>query len=126
MPDNRFDQGMRIRRAILGDAHVDRREAEKTDFDANFQRFITENIWGDVWRGDALDRRDRSLITLALLTALGQQEELAMHIRATENTGVTREELRELLLHVAAYVGVPAGNAAFKTAKQVLEADQGA
>lgn len=115
---------MRIRRSVLGDAHVNRREAEKTEFDANFQRFITENIWGDVWQSEVLDRRDRSLITLALLAALGQQEELAMHIRATENTGVTSEELRDLLLHVAAYAGVPAGNAAFKTAKQVLETDQ--
>ena len=89
--DNNFERGMKVRRAVLGDAHVDRAEANKTRFDADFQRFLTETAWGAVWTRTGLDRRTRHLITLALLAALGKEHELALHIRATQNTGVTQE-----------------------------------
>ncbi len=113
----RFDNGMKTRRAVLGDAHVDRAEAAKTPFDEPFQTFITEGAWGSVWSRDGLTSRDRSLITLALLAAGGHWDEVAMHIRATANTGATPEEVREALLHVAVYAGVPAANHALKLAK---------
>lgn len=119
MDDNKFEQGMKIRRAVLGDAHVDRAEAAKTPFDADFQRFITESAWGSVWTRPGLDRRTRHLITLAMLAALGKEHELAMHIRSTQNTGVTQEELKEVFLQVAIYAGVPAANTAFSVAKSV-------
>ncbi len=114
---DRHDQGMKTRRAVLGDAHVDRAEATKTAFDEPFQTFITEGAWGSVWARDGLSPRDRSLITLALLAAGGHWDEVAMHIRATANTGATPEEVREALLHVAVYAGVPAANHALKVAK---------
>lgn len=110
----RHDTGMAVRRSVLGDAHVDRAEAAKTAFDAPFQQFITEGAWGSVWARDGLSRRDRSLITLALLAALGHWDEVAMHVRATANTGATPEEVREAILHVAVYAGVPAANHALK------------
>jgi 4-carboxymuconolactone decarboxylase len=119
MDDNKFEHGMKIRRAVLGDAHVDRAEANKTPFDADFQRFITETAWGSVWTRPGLDRRTRHLITLAMLAALGKEHELAMHIRSTQNTGVTREELKEVFLQVAIYAGVPSANTAFSVAKKV-------
>ena len=119
MDDNKFERGMEIRRAVLGDAHVDRAEANKTPFDADFQRFITESAWGSVWTRPGLDRRTRHLITLAMLAALGKEHELAMHIRSTQNTGVTQEELKEVFLQVAIYAGVPAANTAFSVAKSV-------
>jgi 4-carboxymuconolactone decarboxylase len=122
MDESRFDTGMQVRRAVLGDAHVDRAEARKTAFDADFQRFITETAWGSVWARPGLDMRTRSLITIALLAALGRSEELAMHIRATANTGATPEEIAEALLHVAVYAGVPAANAAIAIAKGILAA----
>ena len=122
MDESRFDTGMQVRRAVLGDAHVDRAEARKTAFDADFQRFITETAWGSVWARPGLDMRTRSLITIALLAALGRGEELAMHIRATANTGATPEEIAEALLHVAVYAGVPAANAAIAIAKGILAA----
>jgi 4-carboxymuconolactone decarboxylase len=112
---------MKIRRAVLGDEHVNRAEANKTELDADFQRFITETAWGNVWARDGLDRKTRHMLTLALLAAAGNEKELAMHLRATQNTGVTREEIREIFLHVAIYAGVPAANAAFATAKRVLD-----
>ncbi|MEM7268943.1 MAG: 4-carboxymuconolactone decarboxylase [Pseudomonadota bacterium] len=112
------DTGMKIRRSVLGDAHVDRAEAAKTDFDAPFQELITEAAWGRVWSRDKLSHRDRSLITLALLAALGQWDEVAMHVRATANTGATPDEVREAMLHVAIYAGVPAANHALKIVKQ--------
>lgn len=121
MSDESFERGMSIRRAVLGDAHVERAEAKKTEFDADFQQFITETAWGNVWARDGLDRKTRHMLTLALLAALGHEKELAMHIRATQNTGVTRAELAEIFLHVAVYAGVPAANAAFAVAKQVFE-----
>lgn len=119
MDDNKFEDGMKIRRAVLGDAHVDRAEANKTPFDADFQRFITESAWGSVWTRPGLDRRTRHLITLAMLAVLGKEHELAMHIRATLNTGVTQEELKEVFLQVAIYAGVPSANTAFSVAKRV-------
>jgi len=120
MPDQPFERGMQIRRSVLGDAHVDRAEANKTDFDADFQRMITEFAWGTVWAGDEIDRTTRHLITIALLAALGKEHELAMHLRATANTGVTPPQLKAALHQVAVYAGIPAANTAFGIAKQVL------
>ena len=119
---------MRTRRSVLGDAHVDRAEAAKTAFDAPFQDFITEGAWGSVWSRSELTRRERSLITLALLSALGHWEEVAMHVRASQNTGASAEDMREAMLHVAVYAGVPAANHALKIMKQTLiemESDAG-
>ncbi len=117
----RYNEGMGTRRAVLGDAHVDRAEAAKTSFDAPFQELITEAAWGHVWSGDQLTRRERSLITIALLAALGHDDEVAMHVRATRNTGASPEDIREALLHVAIYAGVPAANHAIKIARKTLE-----
>ena len=119
MDDKIFEQGMQVRRAVLGDAHVDRAEANQTAFDAAFQRFITETAWGSVWSRPGLDRRTRHLLTIAILAALGNQHEVAMHIRATRNTGVTMDEVREVFMQVAIYAGVPAANTAFAVAKSV-------
>jgi len=113
-----------MRRAVLGDAHVDAAEANKTEFDADFQHFITEVAWGTVWQGSALDRPTRHLITMAILAALGKEDELAMHIRATKNTGVTAEQLKELMLQVAVYAGIPAANTAMAIAKRVMAEDR--
>jgi 4-carboxymuconolactone decarboxylase len=118
--ESRLDAGKRVRRAVLGDAHVDRAEAATTAFDAPFQRFITETAWGTLWADDALDTRTRSLITVALLAALGRHEELALHLRATPNTGATPNEVRAALMHVAVYAGVPAANSAFALAKTIV------
>lgn len=119
MADEKYDAGMRVRRAVLGDAHVDRAEANKTDFDADFQRFITETAWGSVWTRPGLERQTRHLLTIAILAALGKENELAMHIRATRNTGVTPEQIKEVFHQVAIYAGVPAANSAFGIAKRV-------
>ena len=116
----RHREGMATRRSVLGDAHVDRAEAAKTDFDAPFQAMITESAWGHVWSSSGLTKRERSLITLALLAALGQWEEVAMHVRATKNTGASPDDIREALMHVAIYAGVPAANHAFKIVKATL------
>lgn len=118
MSEDRFETGMKTRRSVLGDAHVNRASAGITSFDETFQRYITENVWGAVWSNDALTKRERSIITIALMAALGHEEELAMHVRATVNTGATRDDIREVLMHVAAYAGVPAGNTAIRIAKQ--------
>ena len=119
MSDQKFERGMEVRRAVLGDAHVDRAEANKTDFDADFQRFITETAWGSVWARPGLDRKTRHLLTIGLMAALGKEAELAMHIRATQNTGVTPDEVKEVLLQVAIYAGVPAANSAIAIAKNI-------
>lgn len=111
---------MAIRRAVLGDAHVDRAEANKTEFDADFQRMIVEFAWGTVWAGDEIDRTTRHLITIAILAALGKEQELTMHLRATQNTGVTPTQLKAALHQVAVYAGIPAANTAFGIAKKVL------
>ena len=120
----RYEDGMATRRSVLGDAHVDRAEAAKTDFDADFQRFITEGAWGSVWSRPGLTKRERSIVTIALLAALGHDDELAMHIRACRNTGATAEDIKEALLHVAVYAGVPAANSAIKTVKTVYNEPQ--
>ena len=120
MDESRYEAGMRVRRAVLGDAHVDRAEANKTAFDAPFQQFITEVAWGTLWARDELDRPTRSLITIAILAALGRHEELALHLRASANTGATPAQIREALLHVAVYAGVPAANSAMALAKSAL------
>ena len=117
--DGRFEDGMRVRRAVLGDAHVDGAIARTTEFDAAFQRFITEMAWGSVWAGPELDRRTRSLVTIAILAALGR-EELALHLRASRNVGVEPGEIAEALLHVAVYAGVPAANSAFAVVRSEL------
>lgn len=114
---DRYDKGMEIRRAVLGDAHVDRAEAAKTAFDDPFQTLITESAWGTVWADDAISRRDRSMLTLALLAATGNFEEIPMHVRATANTGASREDVMQAFLHVAIYAGVPRANHAIKLAK---------
>jgi 4-carboxymuconolactone decarboxylase len=112
---------MATRRSVLGDAHVDRAEASSTPFDKPFQELITEAAWGHVWSRPGLTHRERSIVTIALLAALGQDDEVAMHVRATANTGATRDDVCEALLHVAIYAGVPAANHAIKIAKQVFE-----
>ena len=119
-PSARHAQGLATRRAVLGDAHVDRAQAAATDFDQPFQELITEAAWGHVWSRPGLTRRERSIVTIALLAALGQGEEVAMHVRATLNTGATREDIGEAMLHVAIYAGVPAANHAIKIAKDVF------
>ena len=117
----RYRHGMATRRAVLGDPHVDRTEAGRTAFDADFQTLITEGAWGSVWARPGLTRRERSMITLALLAALGHHEEFAMHVRATANTGASAEDIKETLMHVAVYAGVPAANTAFRIAKRELD-----
>lgn len=112
-----FDQGMKVRREVLGDAHVDRAEAAKTELDKPFQTLITEGAWGTVWASDAITRRERSMLTLALLAAMGNFEEIPMHIRATARTGATPEDVMEVFQHVAIYAGVPKANNAIKIAK---------
>ena len=112
---------METRREVLGDQHVDRAIEGTTDFTADFQDFITRCAWGEVWTRPGLDRRMRSAITLAVLTALGSEQELAMHVRAARTNGLTPEEISEVLLHTAVYAGLPRGNAAFAVAQRVLE-----
>jgi 4-carboxymuconolactone decarboxylase len=118
--DSRFETGLQVRREVLGSDHVARAQARTTALDADFQRFITEYAWGGVWARPDLDRRTRSLVTIAILAALGR-EELALHLRASRHTGATPQEIAEVLLHVAVYAGVPAANAAFALAKTELE-----
>lgn len=118
--NDRHSQGMATRRAVLGDAHVDRARASTTVFDADFQAFITEGAWGSVWSRPGLSKRERSMLTIALLAALGHDEEVAMHVRASANTGCSPDDIKEALLHVAVYAGVPAANRAFRIAKEEL------
>ncbi len=121
LASERYRQGMATRRAVLGDNHVDRAEAASTAFDKPFQDLITEAAWGHVWSRPGLTKRERSIVTIALLAALGQDDEVAMHVRATSNTGASRDDICEALLHVAIYAGVPAANHAIKIAKQAFE-----
>ncbi|WLR92629.1 4-carboxymuconolactone decarboxylase [Shinella zoogloeoides] len=118
---DRYRQGMMTRRAVLGDSHVDRASSTATPFDQPFQELITEGAWGTVWSRPGWTKRERSIVTIALLAALGHDEEVAMHVRATVNTGASREDIAEALLHVAIYAGVPAANRAIKVAKHVFE-----
>ncbi|MHA7775346.1 4-carboxymuconolactone decarboxylase [Roseibium sp. M-1] len=115
---DRFDTGMQVRRSVLGDDHVDRAEAAKTALDEPFQTLITETAWGNVWANDRISARERSMLTLALLAALGNFEEIPMHIRATARTGASKEDVLEAFQHVAIYAGVPRANQALKLAKQ--------
>lgn len=121
----RYRQGMETRRSVLGDAWVDGAEARKTAFDEPFQDLITEAAWGHVWSRSEWTGRERSMVTIALLAVLGQDEELALHVRATANTGASAEDLREAMLHVAIYAGVPAANHAIKIVKQTLAEMEG-
>jgi 4-carboxymuconolactone decarboxylase len=117
---NRYDTGMSVRRRILGDAHVDRAEAAKTALDAPFQQMITETAWGTVWASDRISDRERSMLTLALLAATGNFDEIPMHIRATARTGASREDVAEAFQHVAVYAGVPRANHALKLARETF------
>ncbi|WP_195820321.1 4-carboxymuconolactone decarboxylase [Roseobacter sp. MH60115] len=116
----RYTNGMRKRREVLGDAHVDKAEAAKTDLDADFQQLIAEGTWGTVWASDGISLRERSMLTLALLAALGNFDEIPMHIRATINTGASKRDVIEAFQHVAIYAGVPRANHALKLAKQTF------
>lgn len=118
MSDDKHDDGMVLRRAVLGAEHINRTEANKTAFDEDYQRLITESAWGSVWAREGLTRRERSLLVIAFMVALGHHDELAMHIRATANTGATLDDVKEVLLMSAIYAGVPAANAAFGVAKK--------
>jgi 4-carboxymuconolactone decarboxylase len=118
--EERHEQGMSVRRGVLGDAHVDRAVANTTDLTEPFQEFITRYAWGDVWARPGLDRRTRSIVTLAALTSLRAENEIAMHVRAAITNGLTPAEITEVLLHTAVYAGVPAANSAFAIAQKTL------
>jgi 4-carboxymuconolactone decarboxylase len=119
----RHESGMQVRRAVLGDEHVDRAEQRKNDLDAEFQDLITRYAWGEIWSRPGLPRHTRSLLTIGLMVALNRGEELRLHLRAAKNNGVTVEEIREVLLHCAIYCGVPAANAAFYAAREIFSHD---
>jgi len=121
MADDLYEAGMRVRREVLGEAHVDRATANATDFSRPFQEFITRAAWGEVWTRPGLDRRTRSVITLSVLTALRAENEIPMHVRAAVTNGLTPEEIREVLIHTAVYAGVPAANSAIALAQKTLE-----
>jgi len=116
----RHDKGLTVRRAVLGDAHVDRALSRKNAFNGEFQELITRYAWGEIWTRDGLPRHTRSLLTIALLVALNRNEEFRLHVRAAFNNGVTRDQIKEVLLHCAIYCGVPAANSAFHTAEEVF------
>jgi 4-carboxymuconolactone decarboxylase len=124
MNDDLYDDGMAMRREVLGDEHVDRAIAQTTEFTAPFQDFITRYAWGAVWSRDGLDRRTRSAVTLGVLTALGREHEIAMHVRAALRNGLSAQEVGEVLLHTSVYAGVPAANRAFAIADEVLAAER--
>lgn len=119
--DDQRRRGMEVRRAVLGDAHVDRSEKSKTELTEEFQDLLTRYAWGEIWTRPGLDRRTRSCITIAMLVALNREEELTIHLRGALNNGVTREEIKEVLLQTAVYCGVPAANTAFRVANEVLK-----
>jgi 4-carboxymuconolactone decarboxylase len=122
----RYRDGMKVRRAVLGDDHVDRAVAATTDFNRDFQDFITRNAWGEIWTRPGLPRHTRSLLTLAMMVALNRSEEFRMHVKAAFNNGVSRDQIKEVLLQSAVYCGVPAANSAFHIAAEVFrELDQG-
>ncbi|CAN1569862.1 COG0599 Uncharacterized homolog of gamma-carboxymuconolactone decarboxylase subunit [Rhabdaerophilaceae bacterium] len=115
---SRFEAGHRTRKAVLGEAHVARSEKNSTPFDADFVTLITESAWGSVWSRETISKRERSMLTLALLAGLGHHEEFVLHLKATRNTGASMDDIKEVLLHVAIYAGVPAANTAFRIAKE--------
>ncbi len=121
MADELYETGRAVRTAVLGAAHVERATERATDFDRDFQAYITRTAWGSVWSRPGLDHKTRSMLTIAMLAALGHEQELALHLRATRNTGVTREEVREILLQVAVYAGVPAANSAVHLVKRTYD-----
>jgi 4-carboxymuconolactone decarboxylase len=121
--DERYDAGMKVRREVLGDEHVDRATANATDFSRPFQDFITRGAWGDVWTREGLTRKERSIVTLSVLTALRAENEIPMHIRAALRNGLTPEEIREVLIHTSVYAGVPAANSAIALTQKVLDED---
>ncbi|HEX5585201.1 MAG TPA: 4-carboxymuconolactone decarboxylase [Gaiella sp.] len=121
MSDDAYERGMRVRREVLGDEHVDRAVASTNDLTSDFQSFITRYAWGEIWARPGLDRKTRSCITLTALVALNRPEELEMHLRAALRNGLTAEEIREVLLQSAVYCGVPAANTAFAIARRVLD-----
>jgi 4-carboxymuconolactone decarboxylase len=121
----RHAEGQRVRRELLGDAHVNRAEASENEFDSDFQDLITRYAWGEVWTRSGLPRHTRSLLTIGLMVALNRGDELKLHLRAAMNNGVTAEEIREVLLHCAVYCGVPAANSGFHAAKEILNEDLG-
>lgn len=126
--EDRYEAGMKVRRAVLGDAHVDRSLANRTEVTEEFQNFISRYAWGEIWTRDGLPRHTRSLLTIAMMVALNRSEELALHLRAARNNGVTRDEVKEVLLQTAIYCGVPAANSAFHLADRVFreqDAEQG-
>ena len=124
--NDRYKQGMQVRRAVLGDAHVDRALAKQDAFNEEFERLITRYAWGEVWTRPVLSRHTRSLVTVAALVALNQGDYVRVHVRGAINNGVTREEIKELLMHLSVYCGVPAANGAFRIAKEVFaEIDAG-
>jgi 4-carboxymuconolactone decarboxylase len=116
-----FEKGMAVRRSVLGDAHVDRAEANKSAFDEPFQTMITEGAWGTLWSDDTISHRERSMLTLSLLAATGNFEEIPMHVRATANTGASPQDVLQAFMHVAVYAGVPKANHAIKLAKQTYD-----
>ncbi|WP_118183610.1 4-carboxymuconolactone decarboxylase [Paraburkholderia phosphatilytica] len=118
--DERYEAGMKVRRAVLGDAHVDRSLENRTEHTEEFQNFISRYAWGEIWTRDGLPRHTRSLLTIAMMVALNRGEELALHLRAARNNGVTREEIKEVLLQTAIYCGVPAANSAFHLADKIF------
>jgi len=124
MSDSRREDGMRVRREVLGDAHVDASVAGTTPFSSEFQDFITRVAWGDVWSRPGLDRRARSCITLGVLAALGREGEIALHVRAALRNGLSPAEIAEVLLHTSVYAGIPAANAAFKIAQKVIDSGE--
>jgi len=121
LSDDLFDRGMAVRKSVLGADYVARAEANKTEFDADWQRYVAEHAWAAVWSRPGLEIKTRSMLTIAMLASLGKIEELSLHIRATRNTGVTKEEVKEVLLQVAVYAGAPAANSAFAVAKRTYK-----
>ncbi|WP_010093367.1 4-carboxymuconolactone decarboxylase [Burkholderia ubonensis] len=117
----RYEAGMTVRRAVLGDAHVDRSIESRTEVTEEFQNLITRYAWGEIWTRDGLPRHTRSLLTIAMMVALNRGEELALHLRAARNNGVTRDEIKEVLLQTAIYCGVPAANSAFHLADRIFK-----
>ncbi|RQH09135.1 4-carboxymuconolactone decarboxylase [Paraburkholderia dinghuensis] len=124
--DERYEAGLGVRRAVLGDAHVDRSIANRTELTGEFQQLITRYAWGEIWTREALPRHTRSLLTIAMMVALNRSEELALHLRAAKNNGVSRDEIKEVLLQTAIYCGVPAANSAFHLAERVFSEEDGA
>ncbi|CDY76771.1 4-carboxymuconolactone decarboxylase [Caballeronia glathei] len=119
--DERYDAGLGVRRAVLGDAHVDRSLANRTDLTTEFQNLITRYSWGEIWTRPGLPRHTRSLLTISMMVALNRSEELALHLRAAKNNGVSRDEIKEVLMQTAIYCGVPAANSAFHLAQKIFD-----